>query len=178
MKQAVNDRKVELRERVKEDLLRELEWKNDGEVCYLEGFDHKDCELMDYSPDEWIEKSFDDDSGNIILALYLDDIHIGSAGFFPEDNDVGEVGMLIGERKYRGKGHGSEALGLFVNYLFKEKNIKKVYAYVQGFNKRALGVARNAGFVEKKRVERFSEKFGCYEEVYLEAEKLSVSKGI
>jgi len=171
MKLPVKGKRVELRERTGEDLRRELEWKKDPEICYLEGLLHKDEELPDCDFDRWEKVSSENIEGNLVLSIYIAGKHVGTIGFFPDSPLTGEAGMLIGEKEWRGRGYGTEALGLFTEYLFREMALEKIHASVQVFNKSALGVALNAGFLEKERIKRHSLKYGVYEEIYLEIEK-------
>ena len=70
MKQpVVKGKNLELRERTGEDLLRELEWKKDKEICFLEGLFHSGFELEEYDPDEWMENSLKD-RDKIILSIF------------------------------------------------------------------------------------------------------------
>jgi len=171
MKLPLKGKRVELRERTPEDLRRELEWKKDPEICYLEGLDHKDEELLEYDFEEWQRVSSENREGNLVLSVYIEGKHVGAIGFFPDSFCKGEVGMLIGDKDWRGRGYGTEALRLFIDYLFRERAVKKIYAFVQDFNKCALRVALNAGFLEKERIKGNSLRYGSYEEIYLEIER-------
>jgi len=48
-------------------------------------------------------------------------------------NTTLEIGLLIAEESSRGKGIGSECIRLFVNYLFKTKNIMRIQYRIHSF---------------------------------------------
>jgi len=170
----VKGKKLELRERTREDLHRELEWKKDEQICFLEGLFHNDGGLEDYDIEDWIERSLKDNSDKILFSIYSNtEEHIGSVGYFPTSPDkaTGEAGIVIGNKKFWGRGFGKEGANLFLDYIFRERGVKKVTAVVKNFNPMAIKIALKGGFVEKKRVSRVSAKYGDYEEIYLEMEK-------
>ncbi|USG99530.1 GNAT family N-acetyltransferase [Thermococcus argininiproducens] len=56
------------------------------------------------------------------------------------------VGIDICEDAYLGKGYGSEALKLWVDYLFSNSDIHKIALGTYSFNKRMIKVAEKLGF--------------------------------
>jgi RimJ/RimL family protein N-acetyltransferase len=174
-KTIINGNTLELRERVKKDLERELIWKKDREICYLEGLEHEGYKIPDYDETEWSHISQTDEFNkeNLVFSIYIPgNIHIGSAGFFSDSQDrrSGEVGIIIGESDYRGKGYGTEAVKLFINYLFETKKVKKLYGVIYKFNERAYKTALKTGFIEKKVISKYHREYGFYEKSFLEIE--------
>jgi RimJ/RimL family protein N-acetyltransferase len=51
------------------------------------------------------------------LTCYTNKIH-----------NYANIGLLIGDKKYQGQGFGLDAWNSAVNYLFKVKKIRKIYA--------------------------------------------------
>src|SRR3989344_5493250 len=49
---------------------------------------------------------------------------------------------------WRGKGYGAEAVIVFLEYLFREYGLYKVYAEVYSYNLESLNALTNGGFVE------------------------------
>jgi len=63
----------------------------------------------------------------------------------------GSLKMAVGDDAERGKGFGSEALRLGLNYAFEELNLFRLSAVVGGDNPRALTFFKRFGFVEEVR---------------------------
>ena len=74
------------------------------------------------------------------IALIETDELIGEIGLsnIIWSNRVAELGICIGEDKYRGKGVGSEALELLIEYSFRELNLYRLQLVVVDYNKRAI----------------------------------------
>ncbi len=79
------------------------------------------------------------------------------------------IGIAIHRQENWGKGYGTEALQLLIDYLFNGLNLRRVELSVYPFNERAMRVYKKLGFVEFGRAhqKRFVE--GKYEDViYME----------
>ena len=72
-----------------------------------------------------------------------------------EFNDVADVGILIGERKARGKGFGTEAWQAFCDHLL-DHGVRKIEAGCMGSNFGMLHIFRNTGmYYEGRRFAHF-----------------------
>jgi RimJ/RimL family protein N-acetyltransferase len=73
---------------------------------------------------------------------------IGNCGFVGIDspNRTGEAGIFIGNKKFWGRGYGTEALTLLVEYGFKALNLHNIFLQTYDFNKRAIRAYEKAGF--------------------------------
>jgi RimJ/RimL family protein N-acetyltransferase len=60
-----------------------------------------------------------------------------------------EVGMQIGEKEYWGRGYGTDAMITFLDYLFNELSMHRVYLRLQGYNTRALKCYEKCGFTRE-----------------------------
>jgi RimJ/RimL family protein N-acetyltransferase len=56
------------------------------------------------------------------------------------------VGLLIGDRTLWGRGIGSTALRILLDYAFTVANLERVYAEVYGFNARSQRLMERVGF--------------------------------
>jgi RimJ/RimL family protein N-acetyltransferase len=74
---------------------------------------------------------------------------IGFIALFNINWNHGEawVAIGIGEREYRGKGYGTDAMRLMLNYAFTELNLNRVTLVVFSYNPRAMRSYEKAGFV-------------------------------
>lgn len=75
---------------------------------------------------------------------------IGNCGFLEIDNlnQTAEAGIFIGDKNYWGKGYGTEALSLLLDYGFKALNFHNVILRSYEFNKRAIKAYTKIGFRE------------------------------
>lgn len=55
----------------------------------------------------------------------------------------------LGEKDYWGKGYGTEALGLLLNYAFLEMNLHRVSLRVFSFNEKAIKLYTKMGFQQE-----------------------------
>jgi RimJ/RimL family protein N-acetyltransferase len=64
-------------------------------------------------------------------------------------NRVGNCGIMIGEIENQGKGYGTEAMQLLVDYGFKTLNLNRIQLETYDFNKRAFQSYKKVGFKEE-----------------------------
>ena len=80
----------------------------------------------------------DDEAGQEVGSVYLRDIDM--------QNKKCEYGIFIGEESCRGKGIGSAAAKLALDYAFGELGLNRVFLRVFADNPRAIKSYENAGF--------------------------------
>lgn len=89
--------------------------------------------------------------------------HIGNIKLEPIDfeNNKATLGILIGDKEYWGKGIGTEAVKLLVNWSFDNLGLEEVNLGVISENKAAINVYTKAGFridrIEKRSIEHKGE---------------------
>ncbi len=88
---------------------------------------------------------------NVMLAI-LDKktgTHVGNIKLGPIHpiHRRGDVGIMIGDKKFWGKGYGSEAIALIVEYGFKRLNLHKITLGVYADHTPAVRVYQKLGFV-------------------------------
>lgn len=66
----------------------------------------------------------------------------------------------IGDPGDRGKGYGSEALALMLNYSFEELNLSRLTAVIPEYNRAASQMFKWAGFVEEVRRRQALHRYG------------------
>lgn len=86
------------------------------------------------------------------FAIYvLPDLRlIGHANLRDFDNSHGtaEIGISLGEDSERGKGYGTEAVWLLLNYAFQHLNVWNVWLDTAAYNHGAIRAYEKAGFRE------------------------------
>jgi RimJ/RimL family protein N-acetyltransferase len=99
---------------------------------------------------EFIEKSAERKLVSFRFAIHTlaEDILIGGVGFWVSSfaNADAMLGISIGEREYWGKGYGTDAMRLAVQYAFLELNLRRVTLGLHSYNERALKSYQKVGF--------------------------------
>jgi len=129
-----------------EDLPLIQRWINDPEIRILEG------EVLPTSisdEKEGLENLYKDKSKVwFVVALKDNDKMIGTGGFlriyYIWRN--ADLSIMIGEKEKWGKGYGTEAIRLLLNYGFEALNFHRISLGVFDFNKRAIRAYEKAGF--------------------------------
>ena len=77
-----------------------------------------------------------------------DNLMIGSGGFFDIDyrNRNAEMGIVIGDERLHGKGYGTEATKLLLEYAFTMLNLNMVYLKYYAYNEKAGKTYEKCGF--------------------------------
>lgn len=116
---------------------------------------------------EYLKEKINKDGYDFIAVL--DDKPIGFCSIYNIKDGAGEISILIGDKKIRGKGYGEEMLEELCNYGFRIYRLKELFASVDERNMASLRafyhlgfneVVRKNGFVLLKR-EESSIKYTC-----------------
>ncbi|WP_461256523.1 GNAT family N-acetyltransferase [Treponema sp. R80B11-R83G3] len=161
-----------------------------GKKCYLSPMDANDAEKFT----EWFndlelmvnlqlyncvinvegERAFlsnpSNDHNYSIIDIEKNEV-IGNCGFMEIDNLNGtaEIGIFIGNKDYRNKGYGTEALTLLLDYGFKALNLHNILLRVYSFNKPAIRSYEKIGFKNiGKRREALQRNMERHDIVYMD----------
>ena len=155
--------RVYLRPPTKDDIPLFLRWMNDEEVTqYLGSY----LPLVEADEIEFLERLHKNKNENIVFVIVDAKNHkaIGTMGVHGINwkDRRGITGAVIGEKAYWGKGYGSEAKMLLLNYLFNELNLYKVCSLVIAFNKRSQAYSEKCGYKVEGVLKRHLFKNGRY----------------
>ena len=99
---------------------------------------------------EWMEKQSEKNGGNFFrfsIRTLSDDLFIGDVSIHPQWVDADAwVGIGLGERDHWGRGYGTDAMRLIVQYGFIELNLQRVSLALHTYNERALKSYEKVGF--------------------------------
>ena len=114
---------------------------------------------------EWLEKDLEKGpSDQIFFAIRTleDDTLIGFIGLFDLFMQHGDafVAIALGERKYWGKGYGTDAMRVMLGYAFSELNLRRVSLIVFEYNPRAIRSYEKVGFVHEGRIREVLQRDG------------------
>lgn len=140
-------------------------WLNDDEVTKLlfAGLypaDHKEIQK------EWKQSLQDPDE--IVFMVYADDEFVGTAGLYVINwvARTAEFRIFLGDKNCWGRGAGTGATRLVLDYAFNKLNLQMVGLGVNVENKAAVRVYEKAGFVHEGRLRRVQYRNGRYYDVY------------
>lgn len=123
------------------------EWLNDFETTDYLG---RSGELMSLEGEkEYLEKNNNPIATFTIVTLDSDKM-IGTVSLENVDsiNRTATLGIFIGDKDYRSKGYGTEAIKLLLEYGFKYMNLNNIKLDLMEFNERALKCYKKCGFKE------------------------------
>ncbi|MFM7309321.1 MAG: GNAT family N-acetyltransferase [Flavobacteriales bacterium] len=108
---------------------------------------------------------------NIVMLAICDQsngLHIGNIKLDQFDwvSRTCELGILIGDKNYWGKGIGHEVCSLVLNYAFEDLNIRKVSLAVYANNPAAIKLYHKLGFQEEGRLRKHIFEGGTYHDKY------------
>lgn len=128
------------------DAPRFVKWTNDREVMRLARGTVKKNTLKEEK--KWIRGVAKYKEAKHFAIDTLDDIHIGSIGFKLLDliNKNGEIGIIIGDKRFWNKGYGTDAMRALMEYGFRKLKLHRLDLAVFAYNKRAIAVYKKLGF--------------------------------
>ncbi len=141
---------VMLREYRQEDVPEIRKWVNDQETTkYLSTLFWPAQSMVDTQQfmDRMLESSHM--ACNFVIAEKTTEAYLGQLDLFRLDWKLrcGELGMVIGNAANRGRGVGTEALGLLLRHSFLTLGLERVELTVDMGNRQALRCYEKAGFV-------------------------------
>lgn len=116
----------------------------------------------------WYERAMENRNGFTFAIETKDGQYIGGCHtmFMNWKDGTTYFAVYIGHPDYRSKGYGTEAMNLFLNFLFNEVGLRIVKLNVFSFNKRAIRCYEKCGFqlrgINKKELYRGGEYYDNY----------------
>lgn len=148
-KKLVGDR-IYLSPRNNEDLEKFTEWLNDFETTDYIG---RSGTLVTLDGEKkYLEDNSSPEAVFVIVTLE-DNKMVGTVGLHEVNwiNRNATLGIFIGDKEYRDKGYGTEAIRLILEYGFKYMNLHSIKLDAMKFNSRALKCYEKCGFKENGR---------------------------
>jgi RimJ/RimL family protein N-acetyltransferase len=131
----------------------ESQWSADSEYSRLLDWDPA-RRFSVKSSQKWIEKKYENE-GNYAFTIrtLADDRVIGGIGLdgIRWTHRDCFVGIGLGDRKFWGKGYGTDAMRIILHYAFTELNLQRVSLDVFEYNQRGIRSYEKAGFVYEGR---------------------------
>jgi len=152
----VKGKKVILREKRIQDVAEDDAWRTDEELARLDATRPISMSFDDFIRYSEDELAFPSPRSRRFGVDTHDGKHIGNCMYYDTDLRRGEaeLGVMIGDRDYWGKGYGTDAVNALLNYIFTTTPLTRMYLHTLEWNTRALKSFAKSGFSETKKVRR------------------------
>jgi len=153
--------RVILRDKRVEDAEQDYIWRSDPELARLDA-----AYPLTMSYERYL-KIFEDrlryptPGSHHFSTETLDGKFIGNCMYYDLDsvNRQAELGIVIGDRDYWSNSYGYDTVTTLLDYMFTEKELKRVYLHTLEWNHRAQRCFQKSGFNPVKPVRRMSQDF-------------------
>lgn len=148
------------------DLERCFAWVNDSEVTQ---FLSMDPPVTREEEEKWFGGLIEHKDNKVFAIETLDGVHIGNIGLHHIDHKHGTAisGTFIGDKRYWGKGYGTDAKMLLLNYAFNALNLRRIVSEVLAFNGRSAAYNTKCGYKEEGRMRQHIFKNGAYHDLII-----------
>ncbi len=148
-----------------EEIDRVYRWSSDGEVLRWSGGTPTDLTPLEFRDRLRNDHTITPTNRRSFFILTRSGELIGRIGCFAIDWTMrqGELGIVIGERSYWGKGYGRDAVVTLVRHLFATTTLETINLYTYPDNSRAQHSFAASGFRTIGTARRFSPDLGEYD---------------
>lgn len=148
--------KVILREKQIGDAAADYAWKRDAEIAHLDATVPIEISFSRYLLEYREELRYYDSRRRRFAIETLDGKHVGNCSYYDIDEYTkgAELGIIIGDKNYWGKGYGSDAVAVLLNHIFTETKLEMVYLHTLVENIQAQKCFQKCGFVSRDKVIR------------------------
>ncbi len=153
-----------------DEIERIYRWSSDEAVLRLSGGSPTELTLDEFRERLRSESSYGYDNRRAFLILTRTGEAIGRIGIFAIDwaHHQGELGIVIGEREYWGKGYGRDAILTLLRHLFQTTSLETINLFTFTDNIRAQRAFAACGFSVVGQGRQFSPDIGEYEGMEME----------
>lgn len=131
------------------DLLKNYQWANDRELARFAGMNPSPRSVLEI--ERWFEGVANNPEIRIFSIKTAEGDYLGNIELRELDLRCGcaEIGILLGERAWWGRGCGTEALRLLLAFAFQDLRLHRLSARVLESNPRALHCFEKCGFLRE-----------------------------
>lgn len=153
--------RIVIREKRMSDAADDYAWRSDDELARLDAAMTLHIPFKHFLTGYTDEISHSSPRRQRFAIDTLDGKHIGNCMYYNIDRIKGEaeLGIMIGDRDYWGKGYGTDAVSTLVEHIFSTADIERVYLNTLEWNIRAQHCFEKCGFVPCRRRRRFNGTF-------------------
>jgi RimJ/RimL family protein N-acetyltransferase len=153
---AIQGKRIVLRAKRLGDAPNDYRWRTDPELARLDA-----AAPLRMSYDQYL-RMYEDEINHAspwVRRFAIETVEgqqIGNCMYYDADFVKGqaELGILIGETEYWGKGYGTDAVSTLLEHVFTETPMRRVYLHTLEWNVRAQRSFAKSGFVPVRPVRR------------------------
>ncbi len=152
---------IRLREKRIDDIPDEYSWRVDDELSRLDATRPLTMSYDDFFRYTKEEMQFPSYRSKRLAIDTLDGVHIGNVMYYDLNvrNREAELGIMIGDKGYWGKGYGADIVKTLLTHLFLDIALDRVYLHTLTWNYRAQASFEKAGFKKVRSVRRGGQEF-------------------
>ncbi|MDP8267193.1 MAG: GNAT family protein [Candidatus Tenebribacter davisii] len=152
-----------------EDAERYSEWLNNIDITKFLAITHH--QISEMKEKEILTEMIKQGSQIFAIVDLNTNNLIGNCSLFDINHrkNKAELGIFIGDKNYLGKGFGTEAIKLILDYGFNILNLHNIMLSVYSYNQRAIAAYTKAGFKEfGRRRDAHTIAGKRYDEIYMD----------
>ena len=155
-KEIIRGEKVILRAKRLEDAPDDYAWRTDEELARLDATKPLRMSYEDFLKYSREEISYSSPSSKRVAIDDLEGRHIGNCMYYDIDlrRRHTELGIMIGDRNYWGRGYGTDSVEALLTHIFTTTPLNRVYLHTLEWNQRARRSFAKSGLHELKNVRR------------------------
>jgi RimJ/RimL family protein N-acetyltransferase len=160
---------IYLRELQKNDLAGNwYKWFNDADITKFQ-----DKRIYPNSYEKQLEyyNYLQSSKNDIVMAIIekKSNLHIGNIGLHKIDfiHRRCEIGIVLGEKQFLGKGYGTKCIQAFSNYAFNVLNLHRITAIIMEQNLASIKAFEKSGFIQEGMLKEYFYKNGEYSDVLI-----------
>ncbi len=160
--------RIYLRALEPDDYLVSIKWRKDEDIMNMVG--GPKYYVSSEREKQWVHDSiFNNDKTVLAICLKETDKYIGNVMVQEIDNinRSCHIPILIGDKTEWNKGYATEARMMVLKFVFEERNIERVFAYVLEDNNASLKMHEKCGYQIEGLMRRSVFKSGKYHNQYL-----------
>ena len=152
---------VRIREKKVEDIPDEYAWRVDEELSRRDATRPLTMSYDDFLKYSKEEMQFPNFRSKRLAVETNEGGHIGNVMYYDLNmrNAETELGIMIGNKEYWGKGYGTDIVKTLLKHLFEDLKLERVYLHTLAWNYRAQSSFSKSGFREIRAVRRGGQDF-------------------
>jgi RimJ/RimL family protein N-acetyltransferase len=152
---------IRIREKRVEDIPDEYAWRVDEELSRLDATRPLTMSYDDFLKYSKEEMQFPNFRSKRLAVETIEGVHIGNVMYYDLNmrNAETELGIMIGNKEYWGKGYGTDIVKTLLKHLFEDLKLERVYLHTLAWNYRAQSSFSKSGFREIRAVRRGGQDF-------------------
>jgi len=152
----ISGEKLNLRKKSLGDARNDYRWQTDAELARLDATPVADISYARYALNYAVQLRAPSASHRFFAVETRDGRHIGNCTYYNVDEKKreAEIGIMIGESSYWGKGYGTDAVKALVGHIFRETSVERLHLRTLEWNERAQRCFARCGFTPCGRLSR------------------------